>query len=307
VSSTPQSPSSTARRLGFVVSAAAILGIAALAFFQAEKRQELSPVARGEKLAVSSGCFACHGRSDADTRGNFRRLASGAWKPKALPTFWENGIDRTDVLVDWITHGVPAEEAEAHKKLLIQMPAYGRRLPADDIEAIAAWILAEGLRLSGGLGNAAVAAPAPESGEKPDDARLFAVGDRLARQHQCYQCHGELGQGGVANLSAFKGYIAGFFGRDFLQLTDGGKREEVLHWIEHGRGNAIESGLSGRLAQFFFRGQAIGMPAYRDTLDDSQRAVLADYLLLLNRKGPLTAKKLEQVSKLLDEAVTQTH
>ncbi len=283
--------------------AGAVCAIAGIAFYHYEKRAELSPVAHGQRLVVDHGCYACHGRSESDVRANFRQTTAGAWRPKSIPTFWDNGIAEAEVLVDWIANGVPDKEAEEHKRLFIQMPAYRDFMTPAEIEAVAAWILAEGLRLSGGMGNSDRRTPVPDVSATPlTDAQLLVHGDRLSRRHGCYQCHGEFGQGGVANPASFKEYIPGFFGDDFRQLTDGGQREEVLHWIEHGRGRAIESGLAGRAAQYFFRRQAIGMPAYRDRLTGNEIGILTDYVLLLNRTGPMTARQLQELLQTLEAA-----
>ena len=284
----------------FIFGAVALVALSVFAVV--EKRPELSHVGRGKQLAQANGCFACHGTSETDFRGNLRQVTGGTWKPKGIPTFWENGIDRVDVLVDWITHGVPEEEAEAHKKLFIQMPAYEKHMATGEIEDVAAWILSEAVRLSQGAPSkeaTPVIATADVSKLPPE--RLMPLGDRLSRQHGCYQCHGELGQGGASNPASFKNYIPGFFGRDFLKLTDNGNREEVLHWIEHGRGKAVESGALGYLAKKYVDGQAIGMPAYKDRLTPLEKTVLTEYLLLLNKEGPLSASKLEKLLKTLNE------
>lgn len=279
--------------------AAGVTG-AALAL-QYERQPELSVVSHGKDLAVANGCFACHGTSDSDQRANFRQLASGEWRPKSIPTLWENGIDRADVLNEWIAKGVTAKEAEAHKRLFIQMPAYEGFMKPAEIEAVSAWILAEGIRLSQGGGPDEIPLPAiaDVAGLAPN--RLLALGDALSRRHACYQCHGELGQGGVKNPASFKNTIPGFFGADFLELTAGGDRDEILYWIDHGRGRALESGLTGSLAKRFLDGQAIGMPGYRDHLTEVEKAVLTEYMLYLNKSGPLSAKELERILKLLTE------
>jgi mono/diheme cytochrome c family protein len=278
--------------------------VAALAlFFHFERRPELSPVAQGKLLATANGCFACHGSSESDRRANFRRLASGGWKPKSIPTLWENGIDRADVLNEWITKGVTDKEAEDHKRLFIQMPAYAGFMTPAEIEAVSAWILSEGIRLSVGSASAATAlsaVPAAQTAQLEPE-RLLMIGDRLSRRYGCYQCHGELGQGGVENPASFKTTIPGFFGREFRQLTDEGDRAEILHWIDHGRGREIETGLRGFLAKRFFDGQAIGMPGYRDQLNESEKNILTEYLMYLNKNGPLSAKELERILKLLND------
>lgn len=285
-----------------VIAVAALMLLGGAVFYQAEARAEISPVARGHELAAASGCFACHGPTEEDRRPNQRQLANGTWRAKPIPTLWENGIDEASVLKDWIANGVPADEAESHKRLFIQMPAYRDFLTEEEIDSVSVWILAEGIRLvRSGAENMA------DGGEMKTDIQRWSAdeiwreGDRLSRQHGCYACHGELGQGAVRNPASFKGYIPGFFGKDFLALTEGGKREEILHWIDHGRGQAIESGVMGRWAKRYFDGQAIGMPAYRDRMNDSEKQVLVEFLLALQREGPLDAQKLERAAKRLTE------
>jgi len=124
-------------------------------------------------------------------------------------------------------------------------------------------------------------------------------GDLLSRRHGCYQCHGELGQGGIANPDSFKGYIPGFQGTDFLKLTANGDRAEILHWIDHGRGRAIEAGVLGGIAKRYFDRQAIPMPGYRDQLTAAEKELLADYLLLVNKAGPLSVQEIERLVQLL--------
>ena len=296
--------STTARRSkkylirGVILGAVLTIGLAAV--FRFETRPEISVVGQGKALAVSNGCFACHGASDSETRHNLRQTSAGPWKQKAIPTFWENGIDDPAVLIDWITHGVPEGEAAAHKRLFIQMPAYQKFMTTPEIESVAAWILSEGIRLS-----QASVSEEPTTEMTPEQVRalapdeLLVMGDRLSRRHGCYQCHGELGQGGAENPSSFKSYIPGFFGSDFQKLTDGGKREEIMYWIEQGRGQAIEAGAMGTLAKRYLDSQAIGMPAYRDQLSTTEKNILTEYLLWLNKEGPLSVKQLQLIMKQL--------
>lgn len=285
------------RIVGVVLLGLCALAVAGTVFVQVERRPESSPVARGARLAEKAGCFACHGRGEEEPRFNLRQASPGQWRNKNNPSLWEGEITEVKVLVDWISNGAPAADAEQHKKLFIQMPAYKDRLSAGEIEDIAAWILAEGLKLrvDAGARQPPVAATQPLSADQ-----LLAAGDRLARQTGCYQCHGELGQGGVANPDSFKGYIPGFQGADFLKLTAGGDRNEVLHWIDHGRGRAVEAGFLGRFAKKYFDGQAIPMPGYQDQLTVAEKERLADYLLLLNKTGPLSAQEIERLTPLLD-------
>ena len=296
----PLPSSDSGRVLGWLLLGLLTAAIAGTTAFQLEKLPEESPVGRGQKLALQAGCFACHGGGDGEMRFNLRQ-ANDKWAGKNNPTFWDEGITESAVLVDWITHGVTAEQAARHKKLFIQMPAYKDRLKPDEIDAIAAWILAEGLKFTqttAVLKEKPAAAEAVKAPANPD--QLFIAGDRLARKYGCYQCHGELGQGGIANPDSLKGYIPGFFGKDFSVLTAHGDRHEVLYWIDHGRGQAIEAGMLGRIAKYYMEGQSTKMPGYRDQLTAVEKELLADYLLLLDKKGPLTAKDVEKILTQLD-------
>ena len=292
------SPANSGRVLTIVLLIALALGIGGTILLQVEKQPEYSPVGRGAQLAEAAGCFACHGRGDAEKRFNLRQKAD-AWGTKNNPTFWDEDIAKVDEIVEWITNGVTAAEVEKHKRLFIKMPAYKDRLKPAEIDAIAAWILAEGLKYTQGTGP--TAKPVPVSDGKPlAPDQLLVSGDRLSRKLGCYQCHGELGQGSVPNPGSFKAYIPGFFGQDFLKLTANGDRAEILHWIDQGRGQAIESGPLGRLAKSYLDSQAIPMPGYRDQLAAPEKELLADFLLLLNKSGPLPAREIERIATLLN-------
>lgn len=295
---TPPHPQA-GRILGLLLIAGFAVAVGATVFVQLEKRPESSPVSRGARLAEDAGCFACHGRAEEERRFNLRLASPGQWRTKNNPSLWDGEITEVKVLADWIANGVPADEAEKHRQLFIRMPAYKDRLTAGQIDDIAAWILAEGLRFRIKPGGWKPAASGAGTKALAGD-ELFIAGDQLARQTGCYQCHGELGQGGVANHDSLKGYIPGFQGRDFLKLTANGDRAEILHWIEHGRGRAIEAGLLGGIAKKYFDGQAIPMPGYRDQLTSAEKELLADFLLLLNKTGPLSAQEIERLIPLLD-------
>jgi mono/diheme cytochrome c family protein len=289
--------SESGKVLGWILLGGLVLAVAGTIVFQIEKQPETSPVGRGEKLAHQAGCFACHGRGDGEPRFNLRQ-ANDKWADKTNPTFWDNGITESKVLIDWITNGVPADKAAKHKTLFIQMPAYKDRLKPDEIEAIAAWILAEGLKITQSGEKEAPAALSAKGPLEPD--QLFIAGDHLSRKYGCYQCHGELGQGGVANPDSFKGYIPGLFGQDVAQLTANLDRDEIIYWIDHGRGRAIESGLLGKLAKKYLDQQATQMPGYRDQLTAAEKGLLADFVILLNKKGPLPPQEIERLTALLE-------
>lgn len=109
----------------------------------------------------------------------------------------------------------------------------------------------------------------------------------LARERNCFRCHGELGQGGFKNAGALKGYIPGYFGKDFRALTEDGNKNVVEEWIKTGTSQSlIQHPLIGSLAQYFLDQQAVAMPIF-SSLPESEVNLLADYLLVLNALGPL--------------------
>lgn len=271
-------------------------------FYAAERAPESSPVSRGARWVTDAGCFACHGQEESDPRRNFRRNGEGdatTWRRAGIDLIWGDGEVSAAEVADWVTHGVSERARERHRRLLVQMPAYGDHghLTASQIDDVTAWVLAEGLRRADGLGNTLGEIPALSPAEitaLPAD-KLLGYGDRVARKYGCYQCHGELGQGRVSNLASFKGYIPGFQGADFRKLTVHGAADEVRHWIEHGRGRAIESGLLGPLAKRFTDHQAIPMPAYAGVMTEGEMGLLVRYVQELNRRGPLDAAGVDAV------------
>jgi len=112
-------------------------------------------------------------------------------------------------------------------------------------------------------------------------------GEILARRNNCFRCHGELGQGGLHNAGALKGYIPGYFGSDFTLLTDGGRKEVVQEWIATGGSQRlVKHPITGFLAGVFLERQAIAMPRF-SSLSAAERDLLASYVIALHRYGPL--------------------
>ncbi len=125
--------------------------------------------------------------------------------------------------------------------------------------------------------------------ESPNQSR-FLQGEILARQYNCFQCHGELGQGGFRNAGALKGYIPGYFGNDFALLTRNGSTESVQAWIRKGVDPILLSRpIEGKIAEFFIEKQEISMPVF-GTLPDTAIQILADYVIALNELGAMDAK-----------------
>jgi mono/diheme cytochrome c family protein len=105
-----------------------------------------------------------------------------------------------------------------------------------------------------------------------DDSQIFR-GAELAIELECFTCHGPLGAGGVANPGSFKGYVPSFWGRDFDDLVR--DDAELRQWLVHGQVPRIaEHPIGG----WFFRRQALKMPAYGDRLTDADLDALVAYV-----------------------------
>jgi len=122
-------------------------------------------------------------------------------------------------------------------------------------------------------------------------------GEQLARRVQCFTCHGELGQGGFRNPGSLKGYIPGFFGSDFDELTDGGGAGSVRAWITMGVDPALYANpLTGPIAKHFLKRQTVKMPSYR-TMTESEIDLLIDYVLALRRYGPMGVAEVQAYAR----------
>jgi mono/diheme cytochrome c family protein len=185
-------------------------------------------------------------------------------------------------LRQWIADGVSEEKAQSESFLnsreaaALQMPGFEDQLSPAEIDDLGAYLALMQYRVS--------------VSDDPSSSR----GEQLARKYACFSCHGELGQGGVANPGSLKGYIPGFFGTDFRALTRNGNRQDLHEWIENGVSDFfMNQGFAGFYpGQFFNDRQAIKMPAYKDLLTEAEISLLVDYLLELLEAGPLTADAL---------------
>lgn len=84
--------------------------------------------------------------------------------------------------------------------------------------------------------------------------------------------------------------MPGYFGSDFRDLTRNANPESVREWIMHGLDPAIlEAPVSGWIAAFFFDRQAVSMPSYK-SLEPEEVETLVDYVIAINRFGPMTAE-----------------
>ncbi len=124
------------------------------------------------------------------------------------------------------------------------------------------------------------------------------TGEHLARMFYCFQCHGELGQGGFPNAGALKGYIPGYFGEDFRRLTNDASPAAVRAWINDGiNPDLLNSPIEGTVAAFFIEHQAIQMPQF-NSLTHSEIDLLVNYVLTIHAFGPMDAAAVHTYDQL---------
>ncbi len=239
------------RRLAALVLAGAAVGAALGPARRALLwRWELNPVLRGRLVAERQGCLDCH-RGEAGREipnpgsrwGTVPRFQGGnammyATSRAELEEFIRFGAPRA-----WLDNPAAAARLDAQR---VRMPAYGERLGAAEIADLVAWVAAvEGVEPAGG-------GPA-------------VAGRALAREQGCLACHGIEGSGGLPNPGSLGGFVPGFLGRNFTDLVR--DRAEFDEWVRDG----TSSRLAGNpLVAWFWRRQALAMPAYGEALDEEQ-------------------------------------
>src|SRR5439155_968863 len=163
----------------------------------------------------SLGCFSCHGPAGVGGTHN-----PGSEEGE-VPAFGEQTqmmyVKGADDLREYILDGAPQrkrEDPDYQAKVqaaALRMPAYRAFVSATQVEDLVAYLRAT-------------------SGQVLPDAALAARGAAIAGELSCFSCHGPLGAGGIANPGSFKGYIPGFWDRDFDELVrDDG--EQVVHGV----------------------------------------------------------------------------
>ena len=232
---------------------------------------EETPAARGARLAERLGCFACHGPGgNGGTRNPTVGGPDGASQWRVLgaeaevPAFTEQTqmmyVKTTDDLREYVLDGAPRrkrDDPDYRAKVeaaALRMPAYRPFVNAAQVEDLVAYLRA----VSGQI--------------LPDDAGVVRGGD-LARELSCFACHGPLGAGGVPDPGSLKGYVPAWWGSDFDELVR--DDEELRQWIREG---AIERIAEHPVGRFFFRRQAIRMPAYGRFLQQPDIDALVAYV-----------------------------
>lgn len=265
------------RRIALLLIGLALVGGAVFFWFRHEILPESSPYARGGRVALEAGCFACHDRSTPVA--NFAAGdAIATAEPGTVPGILDGDLP-ADELHQWIANGTSDRAAKRtrEKAHLLHMPAFREHLSSSEMDDLVVHLLLQQHR----------AARSRET-ELPANASRWRRAEHLARRAGCFSCHGELGQGGVGNPKSHKGYIPGFQGVDFDLLTHDGDRALVQEWIGKGHSSTfVDEHLFSSLAESTLAGQAIHMPAYETFLTSEELQELVDYCLYLHALGPL--------------------
>ncbi len=219
---------------------------------------EETPARRGQRLAAELGCFSCHGPGGGGGTKN------PGTEEGTVPAFTERTqmmyVKTTDDLREYVLDGAPRRKREdpdyraAVEKAALRMPAYRRFVSAAQVEDLIAYLRAA-------------------SGQVLPDEALAKRGGELAGELGCFACHGPLGAGGLGNPGSLKGYVPGYWGADFDDLVR--SDDELRTWIAKGELERIDAHPIGG---WFFRRQAIKMPAYGRFVPDADVDALAAYV-----------------------------
>ena len=221
---------------------------------------EQTPAARGHRLAVELGCFTCHGPEGG---GGTKNPGS---QEGEVPAFTEQTqmmyVKTTEDLREYVLDGAPKRRREdpdyraRMEGTALRMPAYRNFVSARQVEDLVAYLRAASGQLL----------PELESDQ-------VVRGGELVAQYHCLRCHGDLGAGGIPNPGSFKGSIPGFWGADYDELVRGD--DELRQWIAEG---AIPRISEHPIGGWFFRRQAVKMPAYGTFLTSDDVAAIAAYV-----------------------------
>jgi len=233
---------------------------------------EASTYSQGAAIYVEFGCGACH---ESLVLGPIPR------EKKPAPHVFERWIDAEDLWEAVHFGGYKRETYSVAQRSIprkITMPAYADWISESDLRSLLVFLRVNQLV----------------------NMRSKSEGQTLARQYGCFDCHGPLGLGGVVNPRSLKGYIPGWFGSDFDELTDGGNREIVTEWIRSGTSSFVTGKSLGRgaIARHFGENQAIKMPPFKRRMPVEDLNLLVDYVLLLRSLGDMDLPEVERYKTL---------
>ncbi len=211
---------------------------------------------RGKQVAVSMGCFGCHGPEGFG--GSPDPISPGGRAPG-----WEQGMAslyiRSESEIDeWILHGEVESEKDRRLSLgaenLVPMPAYSEVLSSSELADLKSYFVA-------------VAEYYPDM---PDEAYEGSV---VAKRLGCFGCHGPSGMGGMENPKSFTGIIPSWDGEHFDELVR--DDDELKEWILDGKVQRIMEHPVGR---YFIERQIIQMPGYKEHLSAGELNKLIIYI-----------------------------
>lgn len=206
---------------------------------------QIHPAVQGREIAQRLGCPACHG---ADGGGGFENRGSEGDVPALAGGEMMMWAANEQELREWILHGHILDEDIGYEPSgfdagqgsgrAVVMPAFKEHVSERETDLLIEW-----LRAISGL-------------QFPQDATVQRGMD-LAHELGCFECHGPMGTGGVANPASLKGYIPGFFGEDYEELVADDR--ELRQWIENGISDRLRD---HQIASRVISRQALKMPAY---------------------------------------------
>lgn len=233
----------------------ATAGVVGLGVLEQVRSPQTSAAQRGQALAQKFGCFGCHG---PDGMGGVPNpgAAEGEIPPLRAAATLPSYVQSEAELLEWVRDGKPQRlvKSPAPSRPLIEMPAYGAELSANELSDIVAY-----LEVIGGY-------------ERPADPEIVR-GRSLAHGLGCFGCHGEDGRSQLLNPGSFKGIIPPWDSADFEQLVQ--NDAELRSWILDG---TIPRLRDNPAAAFFLQRQPVKMPAYRDSLSEAELDSLVRYI-----------------------------
>lgn len=232
---------------------ALIGGVAAFLTF----RPNLPAAERGRRLAIRTGCFACHGP------GGIRGIANHGRLDRVVPNFTGDVMmyaKSAGELHQWIRDGVTQKKSvsatwrEQRERGALRMPAFGRRFSERQISDLVAYVMAM--------------AGMPEPGDS-----LSAHGLDRAGALGCVGCHGAGGRLALMNPGSLKGYVPSWDSSDFTELVR--DSTEFREWVERGVSQRFDRNAA---AKFFLRRAVLHMPAFRNHLEPEDVPALWAYV-----------------------------
>jgi len=233
---------------------------------------EVSTYSQGASVYADFGCGACH---ESLVLGPIQR------RRKPAPHLFEDWIDASDLSEEIRFGSYESDDYAVAQRSIprkIKMPAYNDLISDSNLRALLVFLQVNQLM----------------------NMRSASAGQNLARKYGCFDCHGPLGLGGVVNPRSLRGYIPGWFGADFDELTNGGNREIVAEWISDGTSSSITGKSLGRgmVARHFGESQAIKMPAFNRRIPREDLNLLVDYVLSLRSLGDMNLPEAQQYRTL---------